>query len=88
VSCFKRALESNEPLVNKWLSAGQPKIVLKVNSLDELDELKRKANELDIINALILDAGRTQVIAGTATCLGLLDHNEKLDLLTKELKLL
>lgn len=89
VMCFKKALESNPSLASKWLRAGQPKIVLKVDSLSDLEDLESRAEESGVITSLVHDAGRTEIAAGTATCLGLgPDHDEKIDALVKNLKLL
>lgn len=89
VMCFKKTLESDPSLASKWLNVGQPKIVLKVDSLEELENLRESAKKAGVITALVLDAGRTQISPGTATCLGLgPDYDEKIDALVKELKLL
>jgi len=75
--------------VKVWEAAGSKKIVVKVDSLEELLDLERKAEELKIPNALIRDAGLTQLEEGTITCLGLgPDEDEKIDRLTGKLKLL
>lgn len=68
---------------------GQPKIVLKVESLSDLENLQSLAKQSGVVSSLVLDAGRTHISAGTATCLGLgPDYDEKIDALVKELKLL
>lgn len=89
VICFKKALDSNPKLATKWFGVGQPKIVLKVDSLVELENLNSLAKDSGVIASLVLDAGRTQISPGTATCLGLgPDYDEKIDALVKDLKLL
>lgn len=89
IMCFKRALEIAPSLASEWLRVGQPKIVLKVNSLSELENLYTLAKDSGVISSLVLDAGRTHIAPGTATCLGLgPDYDEKLDTLVKDLKLL
>lgn len=89
VSCFKKTLDSKPKLANQWLSVGQPKIVLKIENLSELEALREKAESADLITTLILDAGRTQIAAGTATCIGIgPDYDEKIDAIVKDLKLL
>jgi peptidyl-tRNA hydrolase, PTH2 family len=54
-----------------WIKEGQRKIVVKVNSESELDELRRGAETLGLVAALIHDSGLTQVEPGTATCVGI-----------------
>ena len=51
-----------------WLADGQPKVVLKVPDEAGLHEVARRANAGGLPVALIQDAGRTQVAAGTPTC--------------------
>lgn len=89
VSCFKETLDSKPQLAEKWMRLGQPKIVLKVENIEELESIRDQSNDADIITFLVHDAGRTQIAAGTATCLGLgPDYSEKIDAIVKELKLL
>lgn len=89
VMCFRKTLECDSSLANKWLKIGQPKIVLKVESLADLENLQKSAENAGIVSSLVLDAGRTHISPGTATCLGLgPDYDEKIDALVKELKLL
>ena len=51
-----------------WLEQGQPKVVLKVASAEQLLEVARRALAAGLPVELIHDAGRTQVEPGTATC--------------------
>ncbi len=71
-----------------WEQNGEKKVVAKVNSLEELTELQRKATSLGIPCVLITDAGKTEVESGTVTALGLGPADEALlDKLTGRLKL-
>jgi PTH2 family peptidyl-tRNA hydrolase len=88
VLCYQTALKSNSKLASQWSSMGQPKIVLKVDSLNELEILYKTAKDKKLIVELVQDAGRTQVAPGTKTTIGLLDYSDSVDVLTKELKLL
>lgn len=73
----------------EWLMEGQRKVVLKVNSLEELLELKRRVEEKDFPNSLITDAGLTELEPGTTTCLGIGPApSEELDKIVGHLKLL
>lgn len=55
----------------EWFAEGQCKVVVKVNSEEELHGLKRRADELGLPSAMIHDSGLTQVEPGTVTCLGI-----------------
>jgi PTH2 family peptidyl-tRNA hydrolase len=55
----------------EWLSEGQCKVVVKVSSENELQELERGAEELGLVSAIVHDRGLTQVDPGTATCIGI-----------------
>jgi PTH2 family peptidyl-tRNA hydrolase len=54
-----------------WFNEGQCKIVVKVNSESELDELREEAEALGLVAAIIHDSGLTQVAPGAATCIGI-----------------
>ena len=54
-----------------WFSEGQCKVVVKVNSESDLEDLKREAEDLGLASAIIHDSGLTQVDPGTATCIGI-----------------
>ncbi|MHA1753999.1 MAG: peptidyl-tRNA hydrolase Pth2 [Candidatus Odinarchaeia archaeon] len=72
-----------------WINEGQKKVVVKVETLKDLIELKNKALEIGIPYALIEDRGLTELPPGTITCLGLGPAPEKvLDKLTSSLLLL
>ena len=73
----------------KWLLTGAKKVVLKVNSKDELLKIYKlvKINKLPCY--LVVDAGKTQLEPGTITCLGIGPAPEKeIDKITGHLKLL
>jgi PTH2 family peptidyl-tRNA hydrolase len=54
-----------------WLEAGMPKIVVQCASESELLSILANADKAGVATALIRDAGRTVVQAGTATCVGI-----------------
>lgn len=86
IEAYERA---DEKVRDAWRTEGQKKVALKVSSLAELMELKVKAESMGFACALIRDAGLTEVPPGTVTALGIgPDKAEKLDAVTRDLKLL
>jgi len=72
-----------------WYEEGQCKVVVKVNSEDELGDIRREAVALGLAAAVIHDSGLTQVEPGTATCVGIgPGPAELVDKVTGELPLL
>ena len=72
-----------------WKEEGQAKIVLKVGSYDELEELFKKARSSGLPASMIEDRGLTQVDPGTVTCLGLGPApDSEIDGITGKLRLL
>ena len=72
-----------------WKSEGQKKVVLKVGSESELDELYKMARRAKLPASLIVDRGLTQVEPGTVTCLGIGPGPDgEIDGITGKLKLL
>ena len=72
-----------------WFREGQKKVAVKVGSEEELLELRRNAISHSLPNALIRDAGMTELPPGTITVLGIGPAKAKIiDEVTGELKLL
>ena len=88
-SCVEAVLKSNKNIVSKWRILGQKKIVLKVDCEKDLFYYKNLCEDTGIVCALIKDAGHTELKPGTITCLGIgPDYEEKIDKVTKDLKML
>lgn len=82
-------LNANESIVCGWLDNSYPKIVLQVETSQDLLSLQEKANELKIATALVIDEGRTEVSNGAITCLGIGPATKELiDEVTGKLRLL
>lgn len=85
-------MESNRRDWKDWLDAwkkqGQMKVVLKVNTREEIEEVYRQALELGLPCSIISDAGRTQLPPGTITAVAIGPAPEEIvDRITGKLKL-
>ena len=89
VSSAEQARRYKKEWLDAWMGENQAKICVKVESEKELRLLKGKLDEFGIPNALIQDAGLTQLEPGTTTCLGIGPlPSDIADRYTGELKLL
>ena len=80
--------KSHSDWFNEWWS-GQEKVVVKVENLKELEEIKKHAIDLGIPWSEVTDAGHTQITPGTVTCISLGPApEESIDKITGHLKLL
>ncbi|NVM43896.1 MAG: peptidyl-tRNA hydrolase [Candidatus Lokiarchaeota archaeon] len=79
----------NKDVWKKWKNTGQKKVVLKISSMEELNEIVSNLEKKDILFFLVRDAGLTQLTPGTTTALGIGPAlSEALDKVTGDLKLL
>lgn len=82
-------IDSKQTTRNSWVKQGMKKIVLKVKGFDELKKYKQKADKEKLLTSMIKDAGKTQLKNPEITCLAIgPDKEEKIDKVTKDLKLL
>jgi len=72
VMCYQNAETSDPVNLDIWEATGQTKICVKCDGgEEELKTLQKKAKGMRVVNALVRDAGHTQIDAGTTTVLGL-----------------
>jgi len=77
------------PAFRAWLRDGQPKVVLRANSEEDLFAIAAQATEAGLPVQVIQDAGRTQVAEGTPTCCAIGPAaDSKIDAITGQLSLL
>jgi PTH2 family peptidyl-tRNA hydrolase len=89
LSAAEEAMRRHEDWYSEWKDEGQKKVVLKVQSEEELRELLKAAKSARLPAALIEDRGLTQLEPGTVTCLGIGPGPDgEIDALTGRLKLL
>ncbi|PNF36921.1 Peptidyl-tRNA hydrolase 2, mitochondrial [Cryptotermes secundus] len=71
VMAYERALRHQPTVLRQWQACGQAKVVLKVETEDELLKLSHEARKWGLITSLVCDAGHTQVAPGSKTVLGI-----------------
>jgi len=75
--------------IEGWENEGMKKVVVSVNDIKELMEIKERVKEARLPYAVIRDAGKTQLEPGTVTAMGIGPaEDERIDRITKNLKLL
>ena len=74
---------------NTWFASGQTKICVSVDSEEELLKIYKLAQEAKLPNALIRDAGHTELEPGTLTAVGIGPcEDDAVNEITGKLKLL
>jgi len=82
-------LKSDEKIRRAWLEEGQKKIVLKVENLQKLLEIKEKAEIAGLKTGVVVDAGLTEIPPNTITAVVIgPDEEKKIDRITGNLPLL
>jgi PTH2 family peptidyl-tRNA hydrolase len=88
VSLALHSMKNDKRTFRQWLDQGQKKVVVRVDDLKGLYEIKEKFEAAGINTSLITDAGLTQIPPGTVTCLGAGPaESEQLDAITGSLSL-
>jgi PTH2 family peptidyl-tRNA hydrolase len=87
---FHNERMSNLEEAEEWMKNSFTKVCVRVDSEEELDEIYNKAKEAGLTVHMIIDNGLTEFNGvKTKTCLAIGPHySEKIDLITKHLKLL
>eukprot|EP00270_Netrium_digitus_P017674 TRINITY_DN654_c0_g1_i2.p1 TRINITY_DN654_c0_g1~~TRINITY_DN654_c0_g1_i2.p1 ORF type:complete len:103 (-),score=22.10 TRINITY_DN654_c0_g1_i2:155-463(-) len=74
--------------IRRWESCGQVKVVVKVESEEEMMQIQAKGREAGIPSHITIDAGRTQIAPNSRTVMALLGPDSVLEGITGHLKLL
>eukprot|EP00803_Ostreobium_quekettii_P007946 evm.model.scf_520.5 EVM.evm.TU.scf_520.5 scf_520:57060-60732(-) len=86
---MKRLMTSQQGLLRSWEQCGQPKIALRVATRVEMDALASQAEAKRLMVSRVVDAGRTQIPAGSHTVVAIgPGENGRIDQLTSHLRLL
>ena len=89
VQSFYETYKLKPNLAVKWINSGQKKVVLKVNSINDILSIYKRAVDRGLIATIVRDAGLTQLEPGTITAVGIgPDYENKIDEVTGHLKLL
>jgi PTH2 family peptidyl-tRNA hydrolase len=89
VSAAERARVTKQEVWRAWFREGQKKVAVKVGSEEEILELRKQAITHGLPQAIIRDAGMTELPPGTLTVIGIGPaKSEEVDEVTKDLKLL
>lgn len=79
----------NKEIKSKWEKQGEKKVVVYVESLDELISIREKCQKKGLKSYMVKDAGKTVLKPGTITVLAIgPDKDEKIDEITSSLPLL
>ncbi len=89
VNCAMASNKNDKKRFKAWHDEGQKKVAVRVPDLQQLFELKSRAESAGVVTSVISDAGHTEVAPGTVTCIGIGPADEVLiDRLTGDLKLM
>lgn len=84
----KHSINVSRNVYKKWEKNGQTKITLRVDSEKELIDIYNSARKMNLNAQLITDSGKTEFNKPTRTAVAIgPDYSEKIDKITKKLKL-
>lgn len=88
VMAYSELLTSTPEAANYWKERGQKKVVLRVESSEQMMDIYTQARAAGLQAGIVHDAGHTQVEAGSATVLAIGPANAAaIDAVTGQLKL-
>jgi peptidyl-tRNA hydrolase, PTH2 family len=85
----ERTKRANHVWFHSWFESGQAKVIVKVQSYEELIALRNIAENLSLTVVQVEDRGMTPIHVGRITCIGIGPApTELIDRVTSRLKLL
>uniref|UniRef100_A0A2P2Q546 peptidyl-tRNA hydrolase n=1 Tax=Rhizophora mucronata TaxID=61149 RepID=A0A2P2Q546_RHIMU len=85
---YKKILHRAPKALNRWEMCAQPKVVVKIESEEDMLVLQERAKSLNLPTHITIDAGRTQISPNSRTVMAILGPVEVVDDVTGGLKLL
>ncbi|XP_059667401.1 uncharacterized protein LOC132312872 [Cornus florida] len=85
---YKKLLHRAPKSLNRWEMCGQVKVVVKIESEDDMLVLQERAKSLNIPTHITIDAGRTQIAPNSRTVMAVIGPADMVDDVTGGLKLL
>ncbi|XP_068659986.1 uncharacterized protein [Aristolochia californica] len=85
---YKKLVKKAPKALNRWEMCGQVKVVVKIESEEEMLILQERAKSLNLPTHVTIDAGRTQIAPNSRTVMAILGPADMVDDVTGGLKLL
>ncbi|XP_062093201.1 uncharacterized protein LOC133798751 isoform X1 [Humulus lupulus] len=85
---YKKLLHRAPKALNRWEMCSQPKVVVKIESEEDMLMLQENAKSRKLPTHITIDAGRTQIAPNSRTVMAILGPVEVVDEVTGGLKLL
>ncbi|KAL2556445.1 Peptidyl-tRNA hydrolase II (PTH2) family protein [Forsythia ovata] len=85
---YKKLVNRAPKSLNRWEMCGQVKVVVKIESEDDMLVLQERAKSLNLQTHITIDAGRTQIAPNSRTVMAVLGPADMVDNVTGGLKLL
>ncbi|XP_057970776.1 uncharacterized protein LOC131159693 isoform X3 [Malania oleifera] len=85
---YKKLLHRAPKALNRWEMCGQVKVVVKIESEEDLLILQERAKSIKLPTHITIDAGRTQIAPNSRTVMAILGPADLVDDVTGGLKLL
>ncbi|GAB4826421.1 hypothetical protein Ancab_009286 [Ancistrocladus abbreviatus] len=85
---YKKLIKRAPKALKRWEDCGQVKVVVKVDSEEDMLVLQERAKAIQLPTHITIDAGRTQITPNSRTVMAILGPADMVDDVTGGLKLL